>query len=162
MNRPALLLDTNVWIDCEIEGENSSTVREFMLEAARHDARLGIAAHSLKDVFAIVERRIKRTASPRTEGASEDIGRAARSVAWGVVGHILEQAEIVGSDYSDAWLAMKGRPLHDYYEDNLVVAACRRMNADLLVTSDKNLLRHAPVAALSPDDARRWLMSLSS
>lgn len=158
MNKPALLLDTNVWIDLELEGANSGEVAALFLAAARRDARLGIASHSLKDVFAIVERRIKHAArDDDTATDPEALGRVARSIAWGVVEHILEQAEVVGADYSDAWLALKGRPLHDFYEDNLVVAAAKRMEADLLVTSDLRLLKHAPVATLSVIDARRWL-----
>ncbi len=33
---------------------------------------------------------------------------------------------------------------------NLIVAACMRMKADYLVTNDEKLLRHAPVAAVTP------------
>lgn len=160
MSRPALLIDTNVWVDYELGGDNADAILAFMRAAARHDARLGIAAHSLKDVFAIVERRLKRSGLGGDKAPAQVSGAAARAVAWGVVEHILEQAEVVGSDYSDAWLAVKGRTLHDCYEDNLVVAAARRMNADLLVTGDKMLLKHAPVAALSVEDATRWLDSL--
>ena len=80
-----------------------------------------------------------------------------RAAAWAAVSHILEVAEVVGSDYFDAYLAVKERALHDYYEDNLVVAAARRMEADLLVTNDVALIEHSSVPALSLDRATAWL-----
>ena len=42
-----------------------------------------------------------------------------------------------------------------------VVAAARRAKADYLVTNDERLLRHSPVAALSPRDMLALLRSLA-
>ena len=95
--------------------------------------------------------------SPYAALAGESAGRAARAAAWAAVSHILEIAEVVGSDYIDAYIAAKERVFHDYYEDNLVVAAARRMKADLLVTNDAALLKHSSVAALPLDRATEWL-----
>lgn len=50
------------------------------------------------------------------------------------------------------WLARKHRRIHEDFEDCLVLATAQRAKADVLVTSDEALLRHAPVAALSVDD----------
>ena len=162
MRPPALLLDTNVWLDYELGTERADTIMKLLREAHRHGARIGIAAHSLKDVFTIVERRLKQLnreqmRSVRAHMPEHHTGPAARSVAWGVVEHILQFAEVVGTDYMDAHMAVKDRVFHDYYEDNLVVAAARRMDADLLVTSDVALQKHAPVPTLSPDRAILWL-----
>ena len=157
MNRPALLIDTNVWYDVELGKANREAVRRFFIAARAHDARMGIAAHSLKDLYALVESRMKFL--NRTEGtiSQNSSGKVARAVAWALVEKALDNAEIVGSDYSDALIAVKHRPIHDDFEDCLVIAAAMRMNADLLVTSDQALLKHAPVAALSPQDATHWL-----
>ena len=157
MKAPALLLDTNVWVDLQLPGENSDDVRSFFHAAWRHEARLGIAAHSLKDVFTIIERRIKQLENNERKMDPEHAGPAARAAAWAAVGHIIERAEVVGSDYMDAHLAVKDRVFHDFYEDNLVVSAARRMEADLLVTSDRSLLKHAPVASLTPARAVEWM-----
>ena len=157
MNAPALLIDTNIWVDLELDGGNGEAVRTFMLAAKRNGARLGIAAHSLKDVFVIVERRLKQAARSDARADSDHMGPAARAAAWAAVSHILEIAEVVGSDYLDAHMATKERVFHDYYEDNLIVAAARRMEADLLVTNDVSLLKHASVAALPLDRATEWL-----
>lgn len=238
MKRAAILLDTNVWLDLAFGGERGRLAQQLVVEALDRDARLGIAAHSLKDVFALVERRLKmlnrsasaadglmcdnldgdKRAAALTDGdsdreaavvtagniphsaASDDggaqgnvlpgsdysrnvpeestapinnkeasqvevsssideqrIGAVAREAAWATVKYIMEVAEVVGSDFMDAALAVKGRSVHDFYEDNLVVAAAMRMNADLLVTSDKMLQKHSTVGTLSVPDALNWL-----
>ncbi len=52
-------------------------------------------------------------------------------------------------------------PLHDDYEDNLVVAAAQRSRADCLVTNDEKLLRHSPVATFSCRDAAIYLRAMA-
>ena len=42
-------------------------------------------------------------------------------------------------------------------EDDLLLAAAARVDADYVVTSDRALLRHAPVACLDPADMRALL-----
>ena len=61
-----------------------------------------------------------------------------------------ENATAVGADASDLWLADKYLALHRDYEDNLVLAACKRAAADYLVTNDRKLLEHADIAAKTP------------
>ena len=153
---PALLVDTNVWLDVEF-GERGGWPTELLIAARMADARMGIAAHSLKDVYYLIQRRIKLDAHRRGGVELRQSARAARIAAWAVVEHILESAEVVGSDYMDAHLAAKHRPIHDDYEDDLIIAAAMRMKADLLVTSDQALIRHAPIVALAPQDAIHWL-----
>lgn len=156
MNRPALLVDTNVWVNIEY-GDRGGWPSEFVHAARGADARMGIASHSLKDVYYLLQRRIKNDNKRLGDTAPERSGAAARVAAWAAVNHILEIAEVVGSDFADATIAVKHRSIHDDYEDDLLIAAAMRMNADLLVTSDQDLLKHSPVAALSPQDATRWL-----
>lgn len=156
MTRPALLVDTNVWLDLEF-GERGGWPTEFLVAARMADARMGIAAHSLKDVYYLIQRRIKLD-DQRLGGVDpQRSAAAARAAAWAVVEHIMEVAEVVRSDYIDAHLATKQRRLHDDYEDDLIIAAAMRMKADLLVTSDQALIQHSPIAALTPQNAIHWL-----
>ena len=155
----ALLLDTNVWHDFEMGDGSDRKSSELVLWALAHDVRLGIAAHSLKDLFTLVERDLKTENKRHPLIDAEQSGPAARAAAWGVLASLVEHAEIVGSDYMDAYLALKYRTLHDYYEDNLVIAACERMKADALVTNDQKLLKHAPVPCLTPAAALSWLQA---
>lgn len=158
MKKLALVVDTNVLIDFRTQPKDGAA-REFMTFALCHsdEIRLGAAAHSLKDVFCIVERDLKRQSAISGAFDPEAAGIAARRSAWATIEQLTGSIEVVGSDYMDALLAAKYRGLHDYYEDNLVIAACRRMKADALVTSDQALLKHAPVLALTPADALKWL-----
>lgn len=156
----SFLIDTNVWIDYELSyTESYKPAREFFRAARQCEGvRMGIAAHSLKDVFYVSRNRAK--AANLKDGMPKESAAASASViAWSLVDHIMETAEVVGSDYSDAYIATKQRSIHDDYEDDLVIAAAMRMGADFLVTSDADLLRHAPVAALSPEDATKWLIA---
>lgn len=156
-NRPAFLIDTNVWLDYELGySESHERACRFFRAARIGDARMGIAAHSLKDVFYVARNRAK--AANRKDGMPLDASaKSANAVAWALVEHILESAEIVGSDYMDAYIAHKQRFLHEDYEDDLVIAAAMRMNADFLITSDAALLKHSPVATLVPEDATKLL-----
>ena len=157
MNAPALLVDTNVWLDSRLERPGESDASRFVVYALSCGARLGIAAHSLKDLFILMERNLKRMNEANPAITPEHAGRAARAAAWATVELMLEHVEVVGSDYMDALLATKYRHLHDFYEDNLVVSAAERMKADALVTNDQKLLRHAPVNAMTPATAIAWL-----
>lgn len=66
----------------------------------------------------------------------------------------------VPCDLSDIWMASKQRKLHSDYEDDLIIAAAMRAKADLLVTNDVKLCSHAPVAAMSVEDAKNYLATL--
>ncbi len=154
----AFLVDTNVWVDYELSYTETYKPARELFKALRgaEGVRVGIAAHSLKDVFYIARNRAK--AANLKGGMSPEASAASASVvAWALVNHIMETAEVVGSDFLDATIAVKQRGIHDDYEDNLVIAAAMRMKADFLVTSDATLLKHAPVAALTPEDATKWL-----
>lgn len=153
---PALVVDTNVLVDFRTMPKGNES-RAFMTWALCHGVRLGVAAHSLKDMFNIVERDLKRQNAFDGAIDPEAAGAAAREAAWATVRLLIEKLEVIGSDYMDAFLAAKYQPLHDYYEDNLVIAACHRMKADALVTNDRKLIRHAPVLAMTPGDALKLL-----
>ena len=159
---PVLLFDTNIWVGFELRDRGFEQIEDLMRLARRNGARIGIAAHSLKDVFTIVERRLKAAEQADQRMRKESVGPAARVAAWAVINHILGFAEIVGSDYLDAYMAMKDRVFHDFYENNLVIAAVRRMQADLLVTQNRALINHSPVPALDVQRAITWLEEFSS
>lgn len=69
-------------------------------------------------------------------------------------------ATCVGADESDIWLAKKNHAIHRDFEDDLIIAAVQRADADYLVTSDIELIKHAPVATLSPQDMLAYMTSM--
>lgn len=156
MTRPAerILLDTNVWLDAFLpERAARSAARELIALSLKLDVDLLYPVHILPDVFYLAFIDIKRLL--RGQGPDELIAQAARTTAWEYVNSMRETATAVGADNSDVWLASKWEYLHGDVEDNLVLAASKRAQADYTVTSDKQLLSHAPLAgvvAVSPED----------
>ena len=117
--------------------------------------------HIIPDVFYLAFIDVKRLLCG--QGSDELVAKAARSTAWEYVNGMQEIATAVGADNSDVWLASKWESLHGGIEDNLVLAAAKRAQADYVVTSDRQLLSHAAlagVAAVSPEDMRAVLQKL--
>ena len=154
----ALLLDTCIWVNAQF-GDSAGHKDALDLITAAYDqgVRLGIAPHSLSNVFYITHRHLKRLAAESASGLTEGLALAAKEAAWGVVDNIMEYAEVVGSDVSDAHIAALHKRVHNDFEDNLVMAAARRMDADLIVTDDLAFIRHCPLPAMSAHDALNWL-----
>ena len=109
-------------------------------------------ARAIVDVHYVIYRTFKQMVREERGVVQETDARAIAEVAWGCVDNLCELATAVGMDGSDVWLARKYRALHGDLEDNFVLAAAERADADFLVTSDQQLLRKATVAALSPKD----------
>ena len=117
--------------------------------------------HIIPVVFYLAFIDVKRLL--RGQGSDELVAQAARTTAWEYVNSMREIATAVAADNSDVWLASKWESLHGDIEDNLVLAAAKRAQADYVVTSDRQLLSHAAlagVAAVSPEDMRAVLQKL--
>lgn len=159
--RLQLLCDTNVWLDHYFAARpGHEDAERFLAIAIETGAELLVPVVSLKDFFYLVQLELKR--ATRANGLpleDEDI-LAIREIAWAALDSLLELATVVGADTSDVWVANRQRTLHDDFEDDLVIAAAMRSKADFLVTADSNLLKHAPVAALSPADMATYLSHL--
>jgi predicted nucleic acid-binding protein len=155
-----LMLDTCIWVNSQI-GTNSGheAARKLIVEARKQGARVGIAPHSLSNVFYIVHRYLRRLDATTGAIPSERSTAAAKEAAWGIVNGIMEYAEVVGSDGSDARLAALHKSVHDDFEDDLVIAAARRMRADLIVSDDLAFVKHCPLPAMTAEDALRWIIA---
>lgn len=153
------LLDTNVWLDYYLGfRKGHERARKLVETVAERNDTLAFCMTALKDVYYIVASAFKGIARQESGGVlSEVAAAAATSTAWGCVNNMQEVACAVPLDLSDAWVASKQRPVHDDFEDDLVIAAAMRAKADYLVTNDEKLLRHCPVAALDVADALRLI-----
>jgi len=152
--RPSrILLDTNVWLDAFLPGRVHKEAACSVLALSQR-ARIDLLypVHILPDVFYLSLIDLKRNLARLYPDRQELCAQAARTTAWEFVNTMREVATAVGADQADVWLACKREPLHDDVEDNLVVAAAERAKADFLVTSDRKLIAHSPVATLSPED----------
>lgn len=155
MSRPtSVLLDTNVWLDA-FDGARVSSrqANELLAVCIRQGVDVLFAAESTKDVFYLVSASLKRRARDEGLPMGEGQARAVRAYAAACVDTMCEVGTAVGMDASDVWLARKYQRIHRDLEDCLVLAAAQRARAGLLVSNDEELVRHAPVAALSVEDA---------
>ena len=151
-NRPVrVMLDANVMIDayCCWHSEGFAA-KNFLGSCDPDNVELYYPVHVLKDVLYVLTQEFKREAR-RVEGnLGESSALAARETAIACMRNMMELATAVGADGSDLWLADKYLPIHHDFEDNLVLAACRRIKADYLVTNDLTLIQNANVLAKTP------------
>ena len=160
---PLILLDTNVWIDYYVGGRPGHELARALVERALdRGATLLFATLSSKDLFYVMTSVIKRDCRTKHGTLTVAQASAATATAWACLDNMGELATAVDCGQSDVRLARKTRRLHADYEDNLILAAAQRAGADLLVTSDEQLLRHAPVAALDLSDALTYLEGLTN
>lgn len=95
----------------------------------------------------VLENEFKRAARRELGSVDEHVAAAAKKAALGCMRNMSEIATAVGADASDAWLANKYLSMHLDFEDNLVLAACRRAQVDYLVTNNRTFIAHADVVA---------------
>lgn len=151
-DRPArVMLDTNVLVDayCRWHVE-SAAARELLQAYDPEGMELYYPVHTLKDALHMLVQEFKRETRLVEGELSESSALAAREAAIACMRNMMELATAVGADGSDLWLADKYLPIHHDFEDNLVLAACRRIKADYLVTNDRTLIRNANVLAKTP------------
>ena len=148
-----VLLDTNVWLDAFDGARPRSRAANSLIDiCVRKGIELLYAVGTAKDVYFLVGASLKRQARAAGETLSEARAHAVSAYAAACVANMDEIATAVGSDSSDIWLARKYQRVHTDFEDCLVLAAAQRAKADVLVTNDEALVRHAPLAALSIND----------
>lgn len=153
-----LVIDTNVWLNYFLPDRRGHEQAFDLLRAAcEKDASIMFPLTALKDVFYLTGAMLKRYIRSEQGELSEAQARAITETCWGFIERMGELGTPIGADLSDAWLARKYRSLHSDFEDNLVLAAAQRVGADVLVTEDAALIQHAPVCAMTAQDAMRYL-----
>ena len=153
-----IMVDTNVWVDLYVPGRPLRDVSlAFFKAVQRDDVELVFTLDIARAVYRVVSHEAKRWVRQDKGSLSDAYAKAIAAHGWDFVESMQEQATAIGSATADLWLASKLRDEHAEIEDNLIVAACMRIEADYLVTNDEKLLRHAPVAAVTPQQMVRLL-----
>lgn len=154
MAEQSLMLDTNCWLDYYIpDRPGGPQTRELIRYAFLHDIKLLYPAAIAKDVFYLIERETKRYIRNARGELTQSAAALASEAAWSAVNHMRENAFAASIGQADIRYAAKLRPVHEDFEDNLVLAAAERAQATYLVTNDEKFLKHATVAALTPEKA---------
>ena len=157
-DRPLIMVDTNVWVDLYVPNRpNREASLAFFEQAVRSEVEIVFTLEIARAVFRVVAYEAKRWVRQGTGELSEAYAHAIANHAWDFVQDMQEYGTPVGSSTPDLWMATKLRDVHPEIEDNLIVAACMRLDTDYLVTNDAKLLRHAPVAAVDPQMMTRLL-----
>ncbi len=158
-DRPLLVMvDTNVWVDLFVPGRPNREESIAFLAAARDaGVELAFTLDIARAVFRIVSYEAKAWVRQGKGALPEDYARAIASQSWDFVESMQELGTAVGSSTSDLWFASRMRDEHADIEDDLIVAACRRIGADYLVTNDRALMSHASVATVTPAMMTRLL-----
>ena len=163
------------------ERPQRASVVELVSRAQAHGIPLAFASQSALDVYQHVQDACTRwwlggaTASDAADaalapdqphaGKSDIVGhapgtspalpsaiaQAIRAHAWDCVGMMQTYATAIPTDSSDLYLAYKLRDAHNDLGDDLVLAACRRAQANYLVTRSVTLQTHATVCAKTPE-----------
>lgn len=134
-----------------------SRLRACVYWAGGGDGGIAVLSGAYRQGRAVrCQHELKRSVLASGGALDEASARAIGDAALAFVRNMTENATAVGADASDLWLADKFLTLHRDYEDNLVLAACKRAQVDYLVTNDHKLLEHADLAAKTP----RQMMSI--
>lgn len=145
----SLLLDTNAWLYYFTgEGKRGADVAALIVHCANHSIPLLYTPTTLKDVFYLVPRYLKRAAP----GDDAD-GAARNGIAWGVVNSMMELAVAAPLAAGECELAHLLRSKHPDLEDNLLLAAAERVSARYVVTYDGKLQKRFPALCVPADVA---------
>lgn len=148
-----ILLDTNCWLDYFLNRRNSGALIANLLDAIEaHGSIVVTATIIMKDTFYLIPASLKRM-NPEQNADM----KALRQIAWECI-RIMQRRTIALADSPSTSLeATALRKYHDDFEDNLIIALAQQNEVALLVSSDKDLLKHAPIACLAPEEALKLL-----
>lgn len=152
-----LLIDTNVWMDY-FSGRSDRTANVVhLIEVADASERITLFASSLsvKDVSYLVSAAIKRECRRKTGSLSNDAIAAADETAWACVRQMRELALIAPVGADEVFDSFVFRPHHNDFEDDLMLGVANRIDADYVVTEDKNLIRHTNGVCIDVKQALR-------
>lgn len=155
-----LLLDTSAWLDYFSNRRGPrAEVAQLVQEAALLDAVLYCTTLSMKDVFFVHTQDMKRALQADGIVVDATWSAAVRESAWSCIRTMAELSLVVSVGQVEALQAMAFRPVHDDFEDDIVLATAQRASVDYLVTSDDQLAQRSPVACVSVSDMLALLRS---
>ena len=149
-----LVVDVNVWLDYYLDrGARHEAAGRLIAAASDERAVLYTTDGILKDFFFLFQQTLKEM--HRSSGLAIDVDLAAsiEQTAWACLRNIMHLALVVPLGAGEVWEAFALRPQHGDFEDNLVIAAAKRVGADYIVTADRELGRRSPVPCLDVAEA---------
>lgn len=151
-----LLIDTNVWLDYFLGRTNATEpITELFSRAAEaEDVALFSSSLSAKDVYYILGRTLKDDA--RRGGAlTPEAIAGADETAWACVRLIRQKSIIASVGADEVFDSFMFKQHHNDFEDDLVLGVANRIDADYVVTEDKNLIKHTNGICINAEQALR-------
>lgn len=150
-----LLIDTNVWLDYFLGRTNATEpiVELFSRAAEAEDIVLFSSSLSVKDVYYILGRTMKADAR-RVGALTPEAIAAADETAWMCVRLIRQKSIIASVGADEVFDSFVFRHHHNDFEDDLMLGVANRIDADYVVTEDRNLIKHTNGVCI---DARQAL-----
>lgn len=154
LDAKTFLVDTNVWIYYFMASEpHYKAILSFFEAVDRRGGTLLFAPTTLKDVFFLIPRILRREALAAGQHAENSFAPA----AWACVRTMTEIAIAAPLSLPECDLAWMLRTKHGDFEDNLVIAAAETCNADYVVSYDQKMLEHFSPVCITPDQANQLL-----
>lgn len=151
-----LLIDTNVWLDYFLARTNATRpiVELFSRAAEAEDIVLFSSSLSVKDVYYILGRTMK--ANARRGGAlTPETIAGADETAWACIRLIRQKSIIASVGADEVFDSFVFRHHHNDFEDDLILGVANRIDADYVVTEDKNLIKHTNGVCIDAHQALR-------
>lgn len=151
-----LLIDTNVWLDYFLARTNATRpiVELFSRAAEAEDIVLFSSSLSVKDVYYILGRTMK--ADARRGGAlTPETIAGADETAWACIRLIRQKSIIASVGADEVFDSFVFRHHHNDFEDDLILGVANRIDADYMVTEDKNLIKHSNGVCIDAHQALR-------
>lgn len=158
-----LLVDTNVWLDYFLARNGGhSYAADLITEAFENEkVLLYVTSLSMKDVAYQLSSCMKADVRNAGVNVTETISAAARETAWGCVRCIMNNAVIVPIGSHEVLQACTYKQIHDDFEDDLILGAANSIDADGIVTNDKQLTKHSPIVCVSSKEAVEFVRAVT-
>lgn len=153
-----LLIDTNVWLDYFLARTNATgPIVELLSRAAEaEDVVLFSSSLSIKDVYYILGKTMKDDA--RRGGAlTPEAIAGADDTAWACVRLIRQKSIIAPVGADEVFDSFVFKYHHNDFEDDLMLGVANRIDADYVVTEDKNLIKHTNGVCINAEQALKLL-----
>ncbi|MDF7641373.1 PIN domain-containing protein [Bifidobacterium sp. ESL0784] len=154
-----IVFDTNILIDIVMHRSlRESAALKLMDACADLNLNPMCVSLSLKDVDYIVKVNTKRDFKDAMAGVEQaTVQQLVTQIGWTSVESIMEVCQVAAVDGEVCKKALKLRSAHPDFEDDLIVAASRQANADMVVTDDQDLIKHFPDLCISVEDALKQI-----
>lgn len=138
-----LLIDTNIWLDYFLGRTSAAepTVELFSRAAEAEGIVLFSSSLSVKDIYYILGRTMKADAHHGGVLTPEAIA-AADETAWACVRLIRQKSIIASVGADEVFDSFVFKHHHNDFEDDLILGVANRIDADYVVTGDKDLIKH--------------------